>query len=152
MLPGMPDLRSRLLALAVFVDELDAPDFDAGHWHPMAPTRDDPSVSTMPWYELSDRALAFVGAVGANGWVEPFDWMAWAQTEEGTALREDRDALADATPDQLQRLLTTLIRADRFSEGTLGWAFETGLMAAIARRAEALAAALSLDDGRADRS
>ena len=148
----MADLHSRLQGLAAFVAELEAPDFDAGHWHPMAPTRDDPDVSTMPWYELSDRADAFLAAVRGNGWVGPFDWMAWAQTAEGTALREDRDALAKATPDQLQRLLTTLVRADRFNEGTLEWAFESGLMAAIARRAATLAAALSLPDGRADGS
>lgn len=143
----MVDLRSRLRGLAAFADELESPGFDAGHWHDSEPTAADPDVITMPWYELSERALAFVRAIGANGWVEPFDWMAWAETAEGKALRDDRDALAQASPDQLQRLLTTLVRADRFSEGTLGWAFESGLMAAIARRAEKLAAALSLPDG-----
>lgn len=148
----MADVRSRLEALAAFVDELEAPDFDPGYWHSMAPTRDDPKVSTMPWFEPSDRANTFLNAIRANGWVEPFDWMAWAQTEEGAALREDRRALARATPDQLQRLLTTLIRADRFNEGTLAWSFESGLMAGIARRAATLATTLSLRDGRADRS
>ena len=149
---GMADLRSRLQALAAFVDELEALDFDPGHWHPMAPTRDDPNVSIMPWFELSDRANAFLNAVRGNGWVEPFDWMAWAQTDEGKALREDREALAKASADQLKRLLTALIRADRFSEGTLAWAFESGLMVAIAQRAGTLATTLSLPDGRADRS
>ena len=148
----MVDLRSRLQALAVFVDELEAPDFDAGHWHAMAASRDDPDVSTMPWFELSDRANAFLEAVRGKGWVEPFDWMAWAQTREGKALREDRVALAEASADQLKRLLTTLIRADRFSEGTIAWAFESGLMAAIAQRARTLATTVSLPDGRADRS
>lgn len=148
----MADLRSRLDALAAFTGELESPEFEAGRWHPMEPSAQDAAVLTMPWYELSDRAGAFVRAIGANGWIEPFDWMAWAETPEGKALREDRAALANATPDQLKRLLTTLVRADRFNEGTLGWAFESGLMAAITRRAATLAAALSLRDGRADGS
>jgi hypothetical protein len=93
----------------------------------------------MPWFELSDRAEAFLAAIRANGWIEPFDWMDWAQTDEATALRDDRAALGRATLDQLQRLLTAVVRAERFSDGTLEWAFDSGLMAAIARRAQALA-------------
>jgi hypothetical protein len=65
--------------------------------------------------------------------------MAWMETAEGKSLRDDRAALADATPDQLQHLLTAIIRAERFSDGSLEWAFQSGLMAAIARRARTLA-------------
>jgi hypothetical protein len=32
-----------------------------------------------------------------------------------------------------------VIRAERFSDGSLEWAFQSGLMAAIARRAKTLA-------------
>lgn len=98
----------------------------------------------MPWFELSERAEAFTRAAAGNGWVQPFDWMAWIETDQGKALRDDRGALAVATPDQLQRLLTAIIRAERFSDGSLDWAFQSGLMAAIARRAKTLA------DGIAD--
>jgi len=35
-------------------------------------------------------------------------------------------------------VLTTLVRGERFSEGTLSEALESGLLLAIARRAEAL--------------
>lgn len=92
----------------------------------------------MPWFEMSQRADAFVRTAAGNGWVEPFDWMAWVRTNEAKALRDDRAVLAKASPDQLQRLLTAIIRAERFSDGSLEWAFETGLMAAIARRAQSL--------------
>ena len=144
----MADLRARLEALAAFAGELESPGLEAGHWHDSELRQTpDGDVWSMPWFEPSDRALAFIRAVGANGWVEPFDWMTWAETDEGRSLREDRAALAEATPDQLQRLLTTLVRADRFSEGTLAWAFESGLMGAIARRAATLATELSLPDG-----
>lgn len=139
MTEGAP-LRARLEALAAFADELEAPDFDAGHWHDSeARHTPDGEVRTMPWFELSERAEAFSRAAAGNGWVQPFDWMTWMETHEGKALRGDRRALAEATPDQLQRLLTAVIRAERFSDGSLEWAFQTGLMAAIARRAGTLA-------------
>ena len=134
------DLRSRLEALAAFADELGAPDFDPGHWHDSEvrqTTHGD--VRTMPWYELSERADAFTRTAAGNGWVEPFDWMTWMETDEAKALRDDRRVLATATPDQLQRLLTAAIRAERFSDGSLEWAFKSGLMAAIALRARTLA-------------
>ncbi|HET8785113.1 MAG TPA: DUF6508 domain-containing protein [Candidatus Limnocylindrales bacterium] len=133
------DLRARLEAIGAFADELEAPDFGAGQWHDSERTRTpDGDVWTMPWFELSERADAFIRTAAGSGWVEPFDWMAWVETDEGKSLREDREALARATPDQLRRLLTAVIRADRFSEGSLEWAFGSGLMAAIARRARTL--------------
>lgn len=141
------DLAARLAALAAFADELDALDFDAGDWHD-SEVRHTPEgdVRTMPWFEPSERAEAFLAAAAGNGWIEPFDWMTWVDTDEAKALRDDRDVLAAATPDQLQRLLTAIVRAERFSDGSLEWAFETGLMAAIARRAAALIADLATTD------
>lgn len=132
------DLRDRLTTIGAFAEELERAGFEAGRWHPSEPTADDPNVWTMPWYELSDRALAFVTALG--GIIEPFGWMAWVATEEGQALYHDRQALAAATPDQLSKLATAIIRSDRFSEGALGEAFDSGVMAAIARRAAVLGA------------
>jgi uncharacterized protein DUF6508 len=148
------DLRARLEAIGAFADELEAADFDAGTWHDSE--RAEPAdiaerevehegeVWTMPWFELSERAEAFVRTAAGNGWVQPFDWMAWVQTDEARALRDDRASLARATPDQLQRLLTAVIRAERFSEGSLEWAFDSGLMATIARRATTLAQELAV--------
>jgi len=138
------DLRSRLEALAAFADELAAPDFDAGHWHDSEVRQtSDGEVRTMPWFELSDRAGAFARTAAGNGWVQPFDWMAWLDTDEAKALRDDRAVLASATPAQLQHLLTAVIRSERFSDGSLEWAFQSGLMAAIARRARTLAGGLA---------
>ena len=143
-------LRDRLQALAAFADELDDPDFDAGKWHDseVRPSADG-EVRTMPWFELSERAEAFVRAAAGNGWVEPFDWMAWLQTDEAKALRDDRQALAAATPDQLRKILTAIIRAERFSEGSREWAFDSGLMAAIAGRAKTLTDGLATTEAEA---
>ena len=64
----------------------------------------------------------------------------WAHGPEGRELASDRDALAQADADQLSKLLTVLIRQDRFNEGTLAGAFESGLLLRIAERAAALLA------------
>ena len=65
--------------------------------------------------------------------------MSWANTPEAQSLRTDSEALNRATPEQLSRLLTSLIRGERFCDGTLNEAFESGLLAGILRRASALA-------------
>ena len=137
-------LRDRLEAIAAFADELEAPGFDPGRWHDSEVRQTpDGEVHTMPWFEPSERADAFIRTATGNDWVRPFDWMTWVETAEAKALRDDRQALAAATPDDLQHLLTAIIRAERFSDGSLEWAFQSGLMAAIARRARTLADGLN---------
>jgi len=81
---------------------------------------------------------AFVDAASRAGWIVPFDWATWAESAEGQRLLGEPRHVAAATPDQLAKVLTTLIRGERFSEGTLSEALESGLLLAIARRAEAL--------------
>ena len=81
---------------------------------------------------------AFVDAASRAGWIVPFDWATWAESAEGRRLLREPRHIATATLDQLAKVLTTLIRGERFSEGTLSEALESGLLLAIARRAEAL--------------
>jgi hypothetical protein len=45
---------------------------------------------------------------------------------------------AIATPDQLTELLTAIIRSDRFVEGSIAGAFDSGLLGRIACRAAVL--------------
>ena len=117
---------------------LEAPDFVAGKWHDSY--RQPDGAWTMPWYELSPAADAYLRAVGESGlMMNGFDWPSWAKTPEAIALHGDRAVLAEATPEQLAMLLTALIREDRFNEGALGDSFESGIMTAIARRAKELA-------------
>jgi hypothetical protein len=71
-------------------------------------------------------------------WVQGFNWPEWKQTPEAQNLAYDLDALAQATEDQLVRLITTCIRQDKFSEGALENYYRSGLLIAILRRAAAL--------------
>jgi hypothetical protein len=57
---------------------------------------------------------------------------------EARSLAGDRAALGQASEDQLAKLMTALIRQDRFVEGNLAAAFRDGLLLAMAERARAL--------------
>lgn len=131
--------RDRLLALAGWVAVFAAPDFDIGHWVTSEPDSD--GVIQVPWFEYSAAADAFRAEAAGAGWVVPFDWMAWVGSPEGRRLIDDHGLVAHATAADLSKLLTAIIRGDRFSEGELAGAYESGMLGAIVRRAAELAKA-----------
>jgi hypothetical protein len=59
---------------------------------------------------------------------------------EGLKLFRHREAIAAADYAQLAKLLTTLVRQDRFVEGLLAQAYEDKILVAIVERAEGLIA------------
>jgi hypothetical protein len=65
--------------------------------------------------------------------------VAWIATPEVAALLEP-DGLRNASADQIANLLTALVRRNRFVEGALEGAFESGLILAILERAKELSA------------
>ncbi len=133
---GSMDPADRLRALADLVPILEAPDADFGHWD-LPPPRD--GVHSMGWFEFGPTAEAWRAGVARGDWiVTGFDWRAWLQTDRGRALRDDPEAVASATPDELGRLLTAIVRSDRFVEGSIEGAFKSGLLLRICRRAQAL--------------
>lgn len=88
---------------------------------------------------LTPTAQAFMRDASDLGWVRGnIDWGAWMETAEATTLRDDPSALAQADRDQLAKLLTALIRLDRFSGGTVSSAYSSGLLTGIVRRIAAL--------------
>src|SRR5262249_11405513 len=90
----------------------------------------------LPYFSLSEVAWSFEQTAYDLGWVmRDFDWPTWKQTSEAQTLRDDSQALAQATPEQLARLLTVGIRQDRLCEGTLGAACESVLLTRILERA-----------------
>lgn len=114
-------------ALAAFLPKFEAPGFEFGDWE-------------SGWFSPSREALDFISACYELGWMKPnFDWPTWMGTEEAARLRDDPAALEQATPEQLSRLLTVLIRQDRFSDGVLGISFESDLLVRIVRRIAELA-------------
>jgi hypothetical protein len=106
-----------------------------------------PGKKSLPHSVLSPEAENFVRAAYQHGWVLglEFDWGQWMVTQEAERLRDGPKALCTATPEQLAELLTVLIRQDRFVEGALQSAFETGLLTRILERAASILAELDPD-------
>ena len=133
--PPRPITAKDLRVLAAWVPTLGAPDLDFGQWEG-GDERD--GVIQMPWYDYSPIARRFMREATGAGFVQPFDWMAWMATPPAQALVADPSRVSSADADDLRRLLTAIIRGDRFTEGNVAGAFESGMLLAIARRAEAL--------------
>jgi hypothetical protein len=134
-------VRERLQLLARHLEAFEAPDFSFGEWE--RPVTDAEGVISLGWYRFSPGAEAFLADVRGGGWIEVFGWQAWLATPEGHALANDRAALAAASADDLRRLLTAIVRSDRFTEGSVAGAYESGLLTAIVRRAKELSEAAS---------
>jgi hypothetical protein len=131
-------LEERLSLLARHLEAFEAPGLSFGTWEPS--WTDRAGIIHLGWYRPSPAAEAFLADVAEGGWVRPFDWMAWLETDRGKELAGSPAAVASASADELGQLLTAIVRADRFSDGSLAGAYESGLLTAILRRAKALAA------------
>ena len=131
----MDDIPERLRHLAQFLPRLEAPGFDFGHWDG-GETQPDGSI-TMPYYVFSDQARELIAALPV---MPGFAWPEWMKSEEAQMLVADHARIAEASADQLVKLTTAIVRSDRFTEGSILGAFESGLLVAIARRAQVLAA------------
>jgi hypothetical protein len=135
-------LRERLHALAAFLTEFEKPGFEFGHW--VTPLAREPGVVTMPYFTQGPVAESLYRTCYDMGWVlQGFDWPAWTNTTEAAQLRDNPGVLERATPEQLARLLTVLIRQDRFVEGALAASYEDDMLVRIFRRAASLETGLT---------
>lgn len=72
-----------------------------------------------------------------DGVIVVFDWIEWR--DQAHVLLETSGAMERTTMDDLRRLLTYLIRQDRFAEGTLAHAVDQGWVGGILERMRTLA-------------
>ena len=129
--------REQLEALAHFLPVLAKPEFKAGEMQ--QPRQLKSNLYTVPHASYTEAANDLVKVLYAKGWIRSdFDWPNWAPSPEARALRDDPAALAEATADQLAKLLTVVVRQERFSDGALLAAFDSGLILGIVRRAAAI--------------
>jgi hypothetical protein len=134
-------LRQRLTALAAFEPIISAPGFRAATF---IPSRPDGDIIVLGGSVYERQTMLFIRMAYAYGWVRMVWWMEWCKTPRGKALLEDRGALATANEDDLAAILTTCIRADRFSDGALDAVFKNGLILRVVTRAKELLEALPL--------
>jgi hypothetical protein len=129
----------RLKRLAAFAPIFRDPKTVFGEMIPPTGSGTPQDSLTFPWYKTSEVADSFIDMAYKSGWVlEGFDWGKWGHGPEGKKFYGNRKAIAAADQQQLAKLLTLLIRNDRFSEGSLGKAYEDKALLAIVERAEAL--------------
>lgn len=134
-------LEARLQRLAAWADRIADESFTLGAW--VASTTRPDGVIQMGWYDLSDMGQAFVSEMYELGWVYAFDWRAWLETPDGRRLSSGPAPIASASADDLQRLITAILRSERFGDGQIEGAFESGILLAIALRARVLSEDLS---------
>jgi hypothetical protein len=137
--PGIVDPRERPLtkadfeAILRFLPAFEDP--EVAFTEPLEPQSDVPGVIVCDEPDLSPLALEFIDALHEHGWIIAFDWVRW---ELGPRLDQHRELIARARVETLRRLLTCHMRADRFTEGHLVYAFESGGFTAILRRLQQL--------------
>jgi hypothetical protein len=121
-------------ALLAFLEPFEASDFSPGRW--VEPKPDPDGTLSFPFFEYSDGVSRFVRALYHHHFVLSFDWPAWA--DEAKRYVGDPQAVEKANLPTLAKLLTTHVRADRFTEGHLAGMFEQGHILAILRRLKAI--------------
>jgi len=127
--PPVPPTADDIRKLVDFIAIFEAPGFVAGRWVS--------EPGTFPYVVQHPQVTAFVSAIGVRCFTYAFDWRAWAK--EAEAFFQDPSLLETAPLETIWRLFFTLIRKDRFTEGTLVAALQNGLVTAALRRLEHLA-------------
>jgi hypothetical protein len=130
-------LTQRLKPMVALLPKMEAPNATWGAW---SETRKQPdgSLAMGIWHD-SPLAAKFVERAYAQGWViADFDWGAWDEGREALNSPGWREWIAAASADDLARVLTALLRSERFCEGSLASAFDAGVLAAVLRRMHAI--------------
>lgn len=86
----------------------------------------------IPYFSYHPDIRAFIAALDKEKMVISFDWKSWG--DEARRYQLDSEALARTDLFTLRKLLTTHVRADRFTEGHLAAMLESGHIVAILRR------------------
>jgi hypothetical protein len=140
------DNRGRLKRIAAFGPIFRDPTTVFGAWHEITGKGTTRDPYTFPSFGYSDVASRFQKMLYNAGLIQDFNWSEWKDGPEGQNLFGHWGAIAAADCDQLAKLLTTLVRQDRFAEGLLAQAYEDKILLAIVERAESLVAGYGRGD------
>ena len=139
MVMPLTDEQFWLQRLAAFAPILRDPNTVFGTWHPNSGT----GTHADPWNSAGTNSASPVGdfyqLIADADWASLVrNWSDWIESPDGQLLADNRDALTTASYDQLARLLGALIRRQRWDEETWKSAYESGLLLAVAERAETI--------------
>jgi hypothetical protein len=104
-------------------DESDHPTWAGGK-------QDGTSVLHMPYVTYGDAVNQVVGGLHDLDLIVPFNWPEW----DGRARSPAGRGLADAPVADAVRMITEIVRADRFSEGSIAATLEDGTLPAALNR------------------
>jgi hypothetical protein len=126
------DASARLRRLADLLPAIEAEGF--------IPATFEAPQGQMPYALHADELEELHRLVYADDWIRyDLGWPTWMESSEARALLEDPAAMREATPEQLARVLTVIVRLERFSDGTMAGAVRSGLVTRLLRRAAVLA-------------
>ncbi|MHB0979942.1 MAG: DUF6508 domain-containing protein [Thermoleophilia bacterium] len=136
--PGGVPSREGMRAVAALSEVFSRPGFVAGSW--IHPEPEPDGTVQMSHWEPGRDVQHWHDSLYRHGLVMPdLEWSAADRREEMARFQADPSALASADLDTIRKVLTTIARADRFTEGFLGSMFEAGVAQAATRRLAALA-------------
>ena len=119
-----------LVAIARWAKVFEAPDFTPGDWVT--------KPGTLPFFSQSERVRQFTRELYDRGLpLADFDWPSWSA--EAHRLMAAPEAIATINLTTCRKLLTALVRSDRFVENALAAAINDGVMARVLRRIGELA-------------
>jgi len=96
-------------------------------------------VWSIPYAEYPPVVDELIATAYEDDWVRRnLDWTTWLTTTEAQSLVNDAGAVEQATTEQLARLLTAIVRQERFTDGAILGALKSGLLQRIARRIRSL--------------
>lgn len=112
------------------IDALDAFDrdgFTSGRF--IGGDRQADGSITWPSFMPSDKVRRFMILAHEDGWVgRRFDWSEWKEGEQARNLRDNPGAMARANIDDIEKLITVIVRQERFSDGSIKSAIDSGLL------------------------
>jgi ADP-ribosyl-[dinitrogen reductase] hydrolase len=88
----------------------------------------------LPFYSYSEMVMAFYKSLYDENMIKMFNWSDWSA--EAKKYINDPSILEKADLPTIQKLFTTIIRADRFSEGLLGDMIDDGVILNLLVRLE----------------
>jgi len=125
--------KSDLAAVAAFSELFDAPGFSPGEWVPSEKQKN--GSYTFPWWNGSQVVNEWLQALYDHNIIDPDSgYMEESHAEFMLRLKEDSSPIADSDLATVRRVLTYVVRADRFVEGTLAEAFHSGVAQTATRR------------------
>jgi hypothetical protein len=87
-------------------------------------------VYQMPYAVYDDQVEELRRAIAGAGLVIPFAWPEW----DGIERYRDGRGMQDAPIADAVRLLTSIVRSERFTEGSIGGALDSGVLHAALQR------------------